>query len=82
MLEPACFIFPSLLQSRTSLRDETPGVEWRPRQITNIALENCRDLYNKLGREIDRFKAAPSDVETRIICWQSRANLRSGTYCP
>jgi hypothetical protein len=29
-------------------------------------LENCRDLYNKLQREIDRFNADPTDLHARV----------------
>jgi hypothetical protein len=34
-----------------------------PGRPHTFALENCRDLYNKLDREIDRFTAARNDID-------------------
>jgi|SRR3974390_1967907 len=37
-----------------------------PGRDKTFALENCRDLLNKLGREIERFKSDPTDIEARV----------------
>jgi hypothetical protein len=36
-----------------------------PGRPQTFALENCRDLLNKLKREIERFSAAGNNIETR-----------------
>ena len=36
-----------------------------PGRDKTFALENCRDLLNKLKREIERFSAAGNNIETR-----------------
>lgn len=36
-----------------------------PSRPHTFALENCRDLLNKLKREIERFSAAGNNIETR-----------------
>jgi hypothetical protein len=49
-----------------------------PGRPQTFALENCRDLLNKLKREIERFGAAGNNIETRkdfafnaaVTAWQ------------